>query len=293
MSPTHRRLTLLWLGLALLVACSSPTVPAPILPPPDAQVAGAAANVPAQRVEVQEYAVAPSPEPENAPPALAECPPQSPRRLQVGRRDELVRGDSAIPEIALTFDAGAGSGTILDLLDVLLDRGVHSTFFIAGAFADRYPRILERISADGHELANHSYTHPDFANLTEKQIRDELHRATIAIERASGAQIAPLWRPPFGSRNDRVLQVVESEGFRSIYWTFDSGDWIEGMTQRQITNTDLSKAGNGAVVVHHVSPDITARAMPTIIDTLRDRGFSLVTVSEILGYDSACLPKLG
>ena len=274
----------------LLEGCSSPSLTA-------AAAAGALTELPPDRIQEEANEAEPvpalSPTPVEPPTeAPLACAAIDPRNLQLGRRGELVRGDPVIPQIALTFDAGAGSGTIDELLDVLRDRDVRSTFFVAGAFADRYPRIVERMGSEGHELANHSYSHPDFRNLTDPQMRDELHRGTTAIERAAGVPIAPLWRPPFGGRDDRVLRVVEDEGFRSVYWTFDSGDWIEGTTARQVMTTDLSKAENGAVVVHHVSPEATARAMPSVIDELRRRGFDLVTVSEILGYDGACLPKL-
>jgi peptidoglycan/xylan/chitin deacetylase (PgdA/CDA1 family) len=210
-------------------------------------------------------------------------PDWPPRRLVLGQRGEVVRGDPSLPLIALTFDAGAGSGAVSELLDVLRDRSVHATFFVAGAFADRYPEIVRRMAVEGHELANHSYNHPDFRTLSEQQMRVELRRGTIAIEAASGTRIAPLWRPPFGSRDDRILRVVEEEGFRSVYWTFDSGDWLDNATTERVLNADLTKAVSGAVVVHHVSPTATARAMPRIIDELRARGYELVTVSELIG----------
>jgi peptidoglycan/xylan/chitin deacetylase (PgdA/CDA1 family) len=205
------------------------------------------------------------------------------RRLTLGQRGEVVRGDPDLPLIALTFDAGAGDGSIRLLLDVLRDRGVKSTFFVAGAFAARYPDIVARIAAEGHELANHSYTHPDFKKLTEAEMRSETRRATAAIEAASGARIVPLWRPPFGSRDDRILRVMEEEGFRSIYWTFDSGDWIEGTTTDRVRSAVLRQAVAGAIVVHHVSPLATAQAMPDIVDQLRARGFDFTTVSELIG----------
>jgi len=206
-----------------------------------------------------------------------------PRRLIVGERGELIRGDPSLPLIALTFDAGADVGSTPQLLDVLRDRAVRATFFIAGAYADRYPGVVERMAAEGHELANHSYSHPDFRKLSEAQMRGEIRRGTASIETASGTRIARLWRPPFGSRNSQILRVVAEEGFRSVFWTFDSGDWIVGATADSIRNTDLSRAAPGAVVVHHVSPLATARAMPAIIDELRRRGYELVTVSEIIG----------
>jgi len=221
--------------------------------------------------------------PTSAPGADWTEPDFPPRRLVVGERAELIRGDPSLPMIALTFDAGAGVGSTAQLLDVLRDRGVRATFFIAGAYADRYPGVVERMATDGHELANHSYAHPDFRNLSEAQMRSEIRRGTNAIETAAGTRIAPLWRPPFGSRNGQILRVVAEEGFRSIFWTYDSGDWIEGATANGIRNTDLTRAVPGAVVVHHVSPLATAQAMPGIVDELRRRGYELVTVSELIG----------
>jgi peptidoglycan/xylan/chitin deacetylase (PgdA/CDA1 family) len=210
-------------------------------------------------------------------------PDWPPRNLVVAERGELVRGDPALPLIALTFDAGAASGATSELLDVLRDRRVRATFFVAGAYADRYPALVERMAADGHEMANHSYSHPDFRGLSDQQMRVELRRGTASIEAATGTRIVPLWRPPFGGRDSRVLRIVEEEGFRSIYWTYDSGDWIEGATTDGIRNTVLTRAVPGAIVVHHVSPTATARAMPAIVDELRRRGYELVTVGELIG----------
>jgi peptidoglycan/xylan/chitin deacetylase (PgdA/CDA1 family) len=210
-------------------------------------------------------------------------PDWPPRRLVLGQRTEIVRGDPALPMIALTFDAGAGSGAASRLLDVLRDRGVRATFFVTGAFADRYEAIVRRIAAEGHEIANHSYNHPDFRTLSDDQMRVEIRRGTASVESAAGVRIAPLWRPPFGSRDDRVLRVVEQEGFRAIYWTFDSGDWLDNATTDRVRDADLRQAVPGAIVVHHVSPDATANAMPTIIDELRGRGYELVTVGELIG----------
>src|SRR5205085_8698006 len=128
----------------------------------------------------------------------------------------------------------------------------HATFFVTGQFADRYPDVVLRIVREGNEIANHSYSHPDFATLSESQMRIEIRRATISIEAASGVRIAPYWRAPFGSRTSRILQIAEEEGFRPIYWTFDSGDWLDTATTARVRDTDLRLAVAGAVVVHHV-----------------------------------------
>jgi peptidoglycan/xylan/chitin deacetylase (PgdA/CDA1 family) len=236
-------------------------------------------STPAGEGWVDSTAIGPIPEPA----ADWTEPDWPPRRLVLGQRTEIVRGDPALPLIALTFDAGAGSGAVSRLLDVLRDRGVRATFFVTGAFADRYEAIVHRIAAEGHEIANHSYNHPDFRTLSDDQMRVEIRRGTASVESAAGVRITPLWRPPFGSRDDRVLRVVEQEGFRAIYWTFDSGDWLDNATTDRVLDADLRQAVPGAIVVHHVSPDATANAMPTIIDELRGRGYELVTVGELIG----------
>jgi peptidoglycan/xylan/chitin deacetylase (PgdA/CDA1 family) len=217
------------------------------------------------------------------PPADWAQPTFPPRQVVRGLRSEIVRGDPSIPLIALTFDAGADIGDTLVLLQALRALEVRATFFITGQFADRYPDVVRMIAEDGHELANHSYSHPDFAKLSEPAMRSEIQRATASIESAAGVKVAALWRPPFGSRTNRILQIVEEEGFLPIYWTFDSGDWLPNATTEKVLDTDLRLAANGAIVVHHVQPRATALAIPTVIQELRDRGFDFVTVSDLLG----------
>lgn len=239
---------------------------------------------PADQTRVEAVAAAATPTES----AREECLSPGPRRLVLGRRDEIVSGDRDLPLVALTFDAGAAAGSANQLLDVLQQQEVRSTFFVTGAFADRYPNLVARIAAEGHELANHSYSHPDFRNLTESQMRTEIRRAAAAIEAASGVSPVSLWRPPFGSRDDRILRVVDDEGYRAIYWTLDSGDWLDDATEQRVRTTVLGKTGPGAIVVDHISPEATARAMPAIIDGLRAQGYRLVTVSQIMGEAPVC-----
>ena len=206
-----------------------------------------------------------------------------PRRVINDLGNELYRGDPSLPLVALTFDAGADRGASLQLLEVLRDKGVRATFFVTGQFADRYPDIMRVIAMDGHELANHSYTHSDFRKLSEGQMRSEIRLATASIESTSGVRIAPLWRAPFGSRTARILEIVEEEGLRPIYWTLDSGDWLPNATTDRVLSTVLGRTVSGSIVVHHVQPRATAEAMPRIIDELRGRGLELVTVSDLIG----------
>lgn len=194
----------------------------------------------------------------------------------------VVRGDAARPLVALTFDAGSGADGAETILDALREHGVRSTFFLTGAWVKRYPEMARRIAVEGHELANHSFSHPDFTQISDDRIRSEIASTEELIREETGLETKPLFRFPFGAYDARVLRALRAAGYLSIYWTLDSSDWREETTAPDIGERVLRGAGNGFIVVHHVSPKKTGEALRQIIPGLKARGFSLVTVSELL-----------
>ncbi len=186
------------------------------------------------------------------------------------------------PVLALTFDAGGELGATMQTLQVLRGHGVHATFFVTGAFADTYPDAVRQMVADGHELANHTYSHRDLIHLPDWEIQDELERADAVLRQFSGHSTRPLMRMPYGSRDKRVLRVVGQAGYRSIYWTVDSLDWRDGATPQGVAARVLRNVGPGDIVVEHCATTATAGALPTILDGLQARGLAVVTVSDLL-----------
>ncbi len=194
---------------------------------------------------------------------------------------EVVTGNASRQEMALTFDCGASGVPTPAILKALRDGGVRSTFFITGQWATAYPDLTRQIAAE-HEVANHSWSHPDFATLGDAQIQNEMLRGEEALNRIAGVSTRPLWRAPFGSRNGRILKLIQDMGWGyEIFWSQDSGDWTEISAAEVRANVNKG-AKNGAIIVEHCGSTQTAAVLPEIIRDLQGRGFRLVTVTELL-----------
>jgi peptidoglycan/xylan/chitin deacetylase (PgdA/CDA1 family) len=197
--------------------------------------------------------------------------------------DEVAQGDPSSDMVALTFDAGSVDGPAAEILATLRNYNLHLTFFLTGHWVESYPELALEVATDGHELANHSYFHPDLTGLGNQQIAWELEYTNALIEARLGRDSKPWFRPPFGARNQRVLDLAGELGYRSVYWTLDSGDWRNNATAPVVLNRVLSNIGPGDIVVHHVAAIPTAEALPAIIEGIQARGLRIVTVSELLG----------
>ncbi len=197
---------------------------------------------------------------------------------------EVAHGDPATGIVALTFDAGnEGGGAAPQILEILRERGIHVTFFLSGHWVDHNPELAQQMLADGHELANHSYSHPDLTHLSDNQIVYELDYTDQVVSDIVGVHTRPYFRPPFGARNRHVLDVAAATGFRSIYWSLDSGDWLPRATAGAVVAKILRYAMPGDIVVEHVGADASADALPVILDEFALRGWKVGTVSEVLG----------
>lgn len=198
---------------------------------------------------------------------------------------EVAHGDPATNLVALTFDAGTeGGGAAPRILDLLRERGLHVTFFLAGQWVDHNPELAQQMLADGHELANHSYSHPDLTHLSDSQIVYELDYTDQVVSDVTGVHTRPYFRPPFGARNRHVLDVAAATGFRSIYWSLDSGDWLPRASAAAVAGKILTYAEPGDIVVEHVGADASADALPVILDEFDQRGWQVGTVSQVLGF---------
>jgi peptidoglycan/xylan/chitin deacetylase (PgdA/CDA1 family) len=198
-------------------------------------------------------------------------------------------------KIALTFDMGGRVSSALDIVNLLIDRGVPATIFITGAMIENRKTdvgrevlalVEERVSM--LEIGNHSYSHVDFTTLPADEIRAQLEQTDAAVSARSKLVLKPLFRPPFGAVNAAVLETVGASRYRyTVLWDVGTTDWqpesAGGPTTAQIVDRVLGTASGGSIVLMHLAGYNTAAALPSIIDGLRARGFELVTVSELLG----------
>jgi peptidoglycan/xylan/chitin deacetylase (PgdA/CDA1 family) len=197
-----------------------------------------------------------------------------------------VRAAPGKHRIALTFDAGATSDTIPTILNALRQRNIHITMFITGKFAEQYPDGIRQMVADGHEIANHTYSHLDSLTISDDQLAEELAHTESIIQGLTGVSTKPYWRPPYGSRNNHVLNVAVSQGYRSIYWTLDSLDSVgQPKTPDFIFNRVTNTPGvtlDGAIILQHFGSEASAEALPRELDRLQELGLQVVTISQLL-----------
>ncbi len=185
------------------------------------------------------------------------------------------------PFIAISFDDGPSEKLMPRLLDLLAARHIKATFFVVGQNAAEYPQILKRAAAEGHEIANHSWSHPDLGRMSDDAVRSQLQKTDDAISSAIGVRPV-LMRPPYGSVTARQKQWIPGEfGYRIILWDVDPLDW-KRPGPRAITSRILNLTRNGSIVLAHDIHPGTIDAMPATFDELQAKGFQFVTVSQLL-----------
>ena len=195
----------------------------------------------------------------------------------------IVRGNPDRAEVALTFDCGpwVDRSYVTAILDALEQTGTRVTFFVTGQFIEKNGDIFARIARQ-HEVANHSYTHPNFSGLRPGDQTNEL-QWTEQLINSYGASSGGLWRSPFGAFNNEVIGNAAYSGFpRHIYWTFDSADWQPAVSPAVVHSRVVNGASNGAIVVQHCNSRQTAMVLPAILAGLQNRGFGVTTVSALL-----------
>ena len=193
----------------------------------------------------------------------------------------VTRGPAEKKQVALTFDDGPHPTLTPRLLDILDEKNVRATFYILGNKVARNAALIKRIRGEGHEIGNHSWSHPNLANRSDSAILSELKRTSDAIYNASGKRPTTM-RPPYGALSMRQRRLVNSElGMPTIMWSIDTLDYT-GSSSATITNRVLRRAHNGAIILGHDIQARTIQAVPALIDGLKSRSFKFVTVSQLI-----------
>jgi peptidoglycan/xylan/chitin deacetylase (PgdA/CDA1 family) len=185
------------------------------------------------------------------------------------------------PYIALTFDDGPHEKLTPRLLDLLAQHHMHATFFVIGENAVQHPEILKRAVREGHEIGNHSWSHPNLAKMSEENVRSQLQRTEETISSAIGSR-PTLFRPPYGSLTAHQKHIIHDElGYEIILWEVDPFDWKKP-GPNIVSSRILKETHPGSIVLAHDIHAQTIQAMPATFTELEARGFKCVTVSELL-----------
>ena len=181
--------------------------------------------------------------------------------------------------VALTYDDGPNTKVTQPLMDLLESEGVAATFYLLGQTAKANPKLTAEIQRRGFEVGNHSWSHPQLTKLSVDGIRSQLQRANEAI--ASPRPIATM-RPPYGAHNSTVHRVCADMGLSVVNWDVDTNDWRKGTTTDKIVKTVLDEVKDGSIILMHDRLPTTVPATRQIITELKKRGYTFVTVSQLL-----------
>ncbi len=199
--------------------------------------------------------------------------------------------DTEEKKVAISFDAAWGANYTEDLLAILKKYNVKSTFFLVGFWVDKYPDMVKRISEDGHEVQNHSSSHPKMTTLSEEKIKEELESTNKRIELITGKRTT-LFRPPFGDYSNKVINSSRELGYQVIQWDVDSLDYKD-YGANSIIKIVTSKVKNGSIVLFHNNATYTKEALPVIIENLQSRGYEIVPISELIYKENYFIDHTG
>lgn len=199
--------------------------------------------------------------------------------------DRLPAGKA---QVALTFDDWGSESTVNGILDILEVYDVKSTFFVNGIGVEHNPNLASAIIADGHEIANHTYSHQVVTDLTATELQEEIVKAHRAITEAIQQQPVMMFRPPTGTITDREARIIAATGYKIIaLYDVTTLDWDVANSAEDIVSRVLDRTEDGSIILLHLHDGIhTTEALPVIIEQLRSRGLEFVKMSELLGLNN-------
>lgn len=209
-----------------------------------------------------------------------------PRVLPANRKSVYTRCDVTVPLIAITFDDGPDPVLTPRLLDLLKERGIHATFFLVGKNAAAFPDVVRRIVSEGHEVGNHSWSHPLFTQLGKESVESQLRRTHDAIVKACAT--APLlYRPPYGAVSAAQRARIEKTfGYPAILWDVDPQDWQHPRSAQKVYDSIHNQTRPGSIILCHDIHETTIAAMPATLDDLTARGYRFATVTQLIAFST-------
>jgi probable sporulation protein (polysaccharide deacetylase family) len=193
--------------------------------------------------------------------------------------DPIFQGNPHKAQMSITCNVAWGAEFLPDMLDTLQEYDVKATFFMEGRWVEQFPELTRRLFNEGHELGNHSYSHPYPTKISQEKLRSEILETEAILENLTGVK-PTLFAPPYGDWNRDVVKTAADLGYKTIMWTVDTIDW-ERPGIEVIISRVLENSVSGGIILLHPTEQ-TVDALPQIIAGLKEQGFALVTVTELL-----------
>ncbi len=205
----------------------------------------------------------------------------------------IYKGEEKGKNIALTFNISWGDTKAIPILDELKNSGIkNATFFLSGSWAERHPDIVKRIIEDGHEIGSLGYNYENYTKMEDAKIRRDILKAQEVFNKM-GIKKVTLLRAPTGQFNKNVLKIADTLGYTFVHWSIDSKDWKNPGVEEIVSNV-VTKTKGGNIVLLHASDSAkqTEKALPVIIKELKQKGYSNLSVSDLISNAKASEKEL-
>jgi len=182
--------------------------------------------------------------------------------------------------VAFTMNCAWDADDIDSILDTLAKYKVNITFFVVGDWVDKNPEAIKKISDAGHEIANHSDTHPHVNNINLEKNIEEIQKCSEKVEKITGKKTT-LYRGPYGEYNDTVIKAAKSQGHETIQWNIDTLDYT-GLTGDEMWKRIEEKLSPGSIILSHNGTKHTADSLDMFLHNIQEKGYGIVTVSDLI-----------
>ena len=194
-------------------------------------------------------------------------------------------------QVAISFDAAWGADKTEEILEILDEFDVNATFFLVGFWVDDYTDMVKKIDEAGCEIGTHSNTHKDMVKLDKESVKEELTTSIEKIKAVTNKEVT-LFRAPFGSYNNQLLDTAEELGLKTIQWDVDTLDW-KGLSASEINNRVLSKVQNGSIILMHNNSDNVLDGLRLILTTLKNKSYKVGSIGELIYQDNYTVDRNG
>ena len=193
--------------------------------------------------------------------------------------------------VSISFDCAWGVEHTDEILKALKVGDVHATWFMVEFWTEKYPEYVKKIDEAGHEIGTHSSTHSYMSKQNSEEIKLELTTSSEAIKNITGKEVN-LFRPPYGDYDDELIKTASELGYYSIQWDTDSLDWKD-LSATDIAMRVINGVKNGSIILMHNNGLHTAEAVPIIISTLKNKGYSFVPIGELIYKENYTINGMG
>ena len=199
--------------------------------------------------------------------------------------------DTTEKQVAISFDAAWGADKTEEILAVLDEYDAGATFFLVGFWVDKYPDMVKAIDEKGIEIGSHSNTHPDMAKISGETLAKELDISTEKIEAITGKEVT-LFRPPYGSYNNELINACSQRGLIPIQWDVDSLDW-KGLSASDVTTRVMNNVQNGSIILMHNNADNVVQSTRMVLERLINEGYKVTSIGDLVYHSNYSIDRNG